>query len=445
MFNVLRIKNFRSIKDSKDLKLSNLNIIVGPNNSGKSSILYSILLLKQTLEDKDWNAALVTSGPYLDLGSYLDLINANDPEKSLEINLELNKSLLQKIERYSILKPLDNLMKKCNRYQIKFKFDKNKNNIYVSAFNISNSKSGEFYAGEYINEEWVLSGFPKEILPHMITIFTHFLPRFRSFGKRPKRDEKVSNKVVALLNTSIAVSLVFEEIFEQILYVGPVRQMIPRYGFLGTQYYSELNPSGQNLMKVLSTLKFYGRTKTSILTELNYWLDKKFHALKNIRITNIDPSETVISIYGDDPLGNKNINLALMGSGLSQLVPVIVQTVITPERGCIVIEQPEIHLHPAAQAVLGDLFVRYAKNKQIIVETHSEHLVLRVRRRVAEGKISPDLVSIFFVDKSKNETRIRKLDLQKDGNFRRWPAGFFEEGYREAMALAMAKPKVKSK
>jgi len=135
-----------------------------------------------------------------------------------------------------------------------------------------------------------------------------------------------------------------------------------------------------------------------------------------------------------------------MGSGLSQLVPVIVQTIITPKTGCVLIEQPEIHLHPAAQAVLGDLFVKYAKNnKQIIVETHSEHLLLRVRRRVAEGKISPDLVSIFFVDKSKNETRIRKLNLKKDGHFKSWPAGFFEGGYRDAVALAMAQTEDKSK
>jgi len=445
MFNNLRIKNFRSIKDSKNLKLSNLNIIIGPNNAGKSSILYSILLLKQTLNDKDPNAALVTSGPYLDLGSYLDLINANNPEKSLEINFELNKSFSQRIQNISRNWHLDNLMKKCNKFQIKFKFDKKKNNIFVSTFNISNSKSRESYAGKYINEKWVLNGFPKEILPYMEIYLEHFLPRFHSFGKKPK-SELIVNKVLGLYYSGIAISTVFRGLFERILYVGPIRQMIPKYGFLGTQSYSELSPSGQNLMKIISTIKFYGITKKSILTELNYWLDKKFHVIKNIRILNIDSDKTIISIYGDDWHGDKNINLALMGSGLSQIVPVIVQTIITPKNGCVIIEQPEIHLHPAAQATLGDLFVRYAKNnKQIIVETHSEHLLLRVRRRVAEGKISPDLVSIFFVDKSKNETRIRKLNLQKNGHFKSWPANFFEEGYREAMAIAMAQTKDKSK
>lgn len=437
MFNNLRIKNFRCIKDSKNLKLSNLNIIVGPNNSGKSSIFYPILLLKQTLEDKDLRAALVTSGPYLDLGSYLDLINANDSEKILEIDFELNKLSFQEFHILEDLESSDELVKQCNRFQIRFKFNIKKNIIYVSSFNISNPKTKKFYAGNYINGKWVLNGLPKEIIPHIGPSFEHFIPTFHPRGKKPA--ENIIKKVVSLFLSSGTIFYMMRNIFEQVLYVGPVRQMIPRYGFLGTQYYSELSPTGQNLMKVLSSsIKLYRKPKKSMLAELNYWLDKRFHTLKNIRISNIDPGKTIMSILADDPLGNKNINLASMGSGLSQLVPVIVQTVLTPENGCIIIEQPEIHLHPAAQASLGDLFVEYAKNnRQIIVETHSEHLLLRVRRRVAEGKISPNLISIFFVDKSKNEVRIRKLNLRNDGHFKRWPAGFFEEKYHDAMALAI--------
>lgn len=445
MLDSLRIKNFRSIKDSKDLKLSNLNIFVGPNNAGKSSILYSILLLKQTLEDKDQRAVLVTSSPHLDLGSYIDIINANDPEKSLEINLEFNKSLFQKAPYLEAIKPLDDLLKRCNKYKITFKFSKEKNIIFVSSFNISNSKTKEFYGGEYVNEKWILSGFPKEILPHITVRFGHFLPIFRPFGKKPA-DEKIVNKILGLLFTGGALLSTLAIFSERILYVGPVRQLIPRYGFLGRQYYSELSPYGENLMKVLISSKLRRRAKKTILEELNFWLDKKFNLLKNIQIEEVDKGKTVISIIADDPKGEKNINLASMGSGISQLVPVIVQTILTPKKGCIVIEQPEIHLHPAAQAALGELFIKYAKNdKQLIVETHSEHLLLRIRRRIAEGKISPDLVSIFFVDKRKNETRIRKLDLQKDGHFKKWPTGFFEEGYHEAMALAVAQLEEKKK
>jgi predicted ATPase len=174
---------------------------------------------------------------------------------------------------------------------------------------------------------------------------------------------------------------------------------------------------------------------------LDYWLDRKFKILKNVKIVDIDKECTVKALIADDPRGNKSINLAAMGSGLSQLVPVVVQTILTPPQGCLLVEQPEIHLHPAAQADLADLFIKCAKDKrQIIIETHSEHLLLRVRRRIAEGKISPDLVRIFFVEKRRGETKVDTISLQKNGHFEHWPRGFFEEGYKEAMAIAEAQP-----
>jgi predicted ATPase len=128
-----------------------------------------------------------------------------------------------------------------------------------------------------------------------------------------------------------------------------------------------------------------------------------------------------------------------MGCGISQLVPVIVHTVLTPESGCLLVEQPEIHLHPSAQADLADLFIENAKFKrQFFVETHSEHFVLRLRRRIAEGRIKPERVKIFFVEKIGGITRVRSLNLKSDGHFVEWPKGFFEEGYKEALAIAEA-------
>jgi predicted ATPase len=233
-----------------------------------------------------------------------------------------------------------------------------------------------------------------------------------------------------------------EEIFNEILYVGPIREKIPRYDILGTTTYCELGPSGQNLMRVLSDLGKRGLSRRAVIKELNYWLEKKFGILKNVRIQNVDRTGNVKAILADDMRGEKKINLASMGSGLSQIVPVIVQTVLTRKRRCVIVEQPEIHLHPAAQADLGDLFVEYAKeDRQLIIETHSEHLILRIRRRIAEKKIAPELVKIFLVEKEDGATKVKPLTFKGNGHFLDWPRGFFEEGYKEAMALADAQSK----
>jgi predicted ATPase len=106
------------------------------------------------------------------------------------------------------------------------------------------------------------------------------------------------------------------------------------------------------------------------------------------------------------------------------------------------VEQPEIHLHPAAQTALADLFLEQMREgRQFIIETHSEHLVLRIRRRIAEGKVKPESVRIFFVEKIDGVTQVKELKLTESGHFSDWPKGFFEEGYEEAMALARASAK----
>ena len=161
--------------------------------------------------------------------------------------------------------------------------------------------------------------------------------------------------------------------------------------------------------------------------------------MKRIELRDIDRAGTVKTLIADDPRGSKKINLASMGCGISQLVPVIVQTVLLPQSGCLLVEQPEIHLHPSAQANLADLFIGNITGKrQFVVETHSEHFVLRLRRRIAEGRVKPERIGIFFVGKRRGQTRIQKLELKPNGHFEKWPTGFFEEGFEEALAIAEA-------
>ncbi|MBI1832856.1 MAG: DUF3696 domain-containing protein, partial [Planctomycetes bacterium] len=148
-------------------------------------------------------------------------------------------------------------------------------------------------------------------------------------------------------------------------------------------------------------------------------------------------------LLGDEWRGPANINIAGMGEGVSQILPIIACTLFGARDDCLLVEQPEIHLHPALQAELGDLFIDVSQNghRQILVETHSEHLVLRIRRRIAEGKLSPDQVAILFVEKQGGESTVRRLDLNCRGHFSDWPKGFFDEAYQEAMALAEAASK----
>lgn len=137
-------------------------------------------------------------------------------------------------------------------------------------------------------------------------------------------------------------------------------------------------------------------------------------------------------------------NLAYAGQGLQQVLPVVLQQLLRqrPGEGTFldVVEQPELHLHDAAQAPLADLFIATALKGQgtVVVETHSEPILLRVQRRVAEGFLSPDCVAIYFVEATVNGSQLRRVFLDSSGEVDWWPTGVFEEDFQEVASIRRA-------
>ena len=135
-----------------------------------------------------------------------------------------------------------------------------------------------------------------------------------------------------------------------------------------------------------------------------------------------------------------------IGQGISQVLPVLVSS-FAAQGQIIAIEQPELHLHPALESELGDVFIDSALGKRentLLIESHSEHLLLRIMRRIrethngtlGEGKlpITPDDVSVLYVEPLENRSIVREMPLNVRGELiKDWPGGFFEEGLREVL------------
>ncbi|HET7238715.1 MAG TPA: DUF3696 domain-containing protein, partial [Terrimicrobiaceae bacterium] len=126
-----------------------------------------------------------------------------------------------------------------------------------------------------------------------------------------------------------------------------------------------------------------------------------------------------------------------VGIGISQVLPVLVMAY--GSRGkLLAMEQPEIHLHPSLQAELGDVFIESAlgeRRNTFILETHSEHLILRLLRRMREGKLSADDISVLYVQPVGAGSQVLQIRVDEDGDFiDRWPGGFFEESFQEREA-----------
>lgn len=127
------------------------------------------------------------------------------------------------------------------------------------------------------------------------------------------------------------------------------------------------------------------------------------------------------------------VDLPDVGFGISQVLPVLVECFYAPANSIILMEQPEIHLHPRAQAFLADVMIDvinaredgHDRNIQLIIETHSEHFLRRLQRRIAEDAVKKEQVAAYFADASRTPTTLDELRLDICGNIENWPKDFF--------------------
>jgi len=138
--------------------------------------------------------------------------------------------------------------------------------------------------------------------------------------------------------------------------------------------------------------------------------------------------------------GGPEVPITDVGFGVSQVLPVLVLCYYVPEGSVILLEQPEIHLHPFVQAKLADVLIDAVQHRgvQIVVESHSEHLLARLQRRIAEEKIAPEKTALYFCRLEQGESQIERLNLTLFGEITNWPDGFFGDEMGDRLAMAKA-------
>lgn len=229
----------------------------------------------------------------------------------------------------------------------------------------------------------------------------------------------------------------FYKIFSNLTYVGPLRKSPERFTDVAKDSYTSVGNNGERTSAILHERPDVLNLVNEVLCNLGLNYQLKIHQLAG------DHLEALGDIYSLQILDNKGTSLTLcdVGFGLSQVLPILVQSVI-PGRSAVLIEQPEIHLHPKMQTELGDFFIRQSKNRQFIIETHSEHLLLRILRRIRETSekeikdadvaITPEDISVLYVQEGENGSEVIELPVNEYGEFDRpWPNGFFAERARE--------------
>jgi len=142
---------------------------------------------------------------------------------------------------------------------------------------------------------------------------------------------------------------------------------------------------------------------------------------------------------------DKPHDLTHVGVGVSQVLPILVTSLLAEADTVLIFEQPELHLHPRVQSRLADFFLSMSLlEKQCLIETHSEHLINRLRLRVASSpdELLSSTIKMYFVERTKEGSSFRPVEINEYGAIPDWPEGFFDQSQHEAeeiLKAAMAK------
>jgi predicted ATPase len=206
---------------------------------------------------------------------------------------------------------------------------------------------------------------------------------------------------------------------DKINYISPLRAFPRRYYFLDESNISSSLDSidGDSLTETL-------KKHSNLANKVNIWLGK--FGL-SVGVEDIQESIHRLKINQND----LSLDITDVGFGISQVLPIIVQGFLSKIESLTIIEQPEIHLHPMMQSELADLFIEIVKDKsqakKLLIETHSESLLKRLRRRIAEGELDHKDIAIYFIEgraKKNISAKIKKLEISEKGAFD-WPQEFY--------------------
>jgi predicted ATPase len=222
-------------------------------------------------------------------------------------------------------------------------------------------------------------------------------------------------------------------------YIGPLREYpLRNYDWSG-QRPDNLGKGGE---KFVAAMLASDKQNFEVQTKVAHWL-KKFRLIHDFKLEPLGRNGQQYEVLVRTKPNSPDVSITDVGFGVSQILPILVLCYYAPEGSTIILEQPELHLHPFVQAGLADVFIDVIKNRnlQIILESHSEHLLRRLQRRIAET--SQDFTNadaaLYFCDLDDTGTsHLEPLQIDPYGNITNWPENFFGDEMGDLVAMTEA-------
>lgn len=252
---------------------------------------------------------------------------------------------------------------------------------------------------------------PRPILPPDADLPVEFLLRSAVVELTRKGSE---GAIRSLTERYIDLSRLLRGSRTPVFALAPVRTK-PRRTY--DEFSDEFDPEGDHVPVILARLEEENGAQGSRLIEALNEFGESSGLYRRIDVRHLGsrPSDPFQILVG---MGGPPANLPDVGYGVSQALPIIVQSLLSSERRMLLLQQPEVHLHPRGQAALGSFFARMVgrERKELVVETHSDYLLDRIRVEVGQGNLRASDVLILFFEKNYIETSVHKIELDQHGN-----------------------------
>lgn len=443
--NRLKFTNFKSW-DEADLPCGRITGVFGTNSSGKTSLIQFLLLLKQTKDATDRALALDLNGDFVKLGTITDAIRGHD--EALDITWEVSFDLPVELALRDPGKPTS-LVARGRRLSLEAKVSVQQQAPHADSllyglggmqFSLTPRNAG---ANQF--DLRADAGDGQDLFQFIRTMGRPWqLPGPVKSYAFPDQARTYFQNASFLSDLEAA----YESELDRTFYLGPLREFPQRDYLWAHSRPTDVGERGDKAIAAIlaatdrqemRNLKHKARLKP-FQEMIAYWL-REMGLIENFRMHEIAPGSNRWQARIMTRPGSSEVLLTDVGFGVSQVLPVVTLLQYVPPGSTVILEQPEIHLHPLAQAGLADVIIQAAthRNVQVILESHSEHLLLRLQRRIAEQTVSANDIKLFFCDAPRGVSKITPLDVDMYGNILNWPDRFMGDAFTETAKAELAR------
>lgn len=450
MLTQLHLKNFKAWKDTGPVRLAPLTVIFGANSAGKSSLGHLLLALKQTAQSTDRKRALHLgdAGTLIDLGTFGDCMHGHDLANSLDFGLG-----------WALPKPLE--VRDPSQPALRYLGDKLALDVSLVAGKSGQPEVRSLRYDLSNNGEVVLDVVFSRGENRKLSLESEHYKFVMADGRKwpleePEKFYRVSDVSMARFKNAgflTDFALATETMLGKLSYLGPLRKHPQRTYQWSGDTPEGVGQMGESAIAAILAAQNEGRKlnrgpgmhRQSFAEFVAGWL-KDLGVIHSFVVKPVVEGRKEYEVLVRTHAKAPEVKITDVGFGVSQVLPVLVQAFYCPPNSTVWMEQPEIHLHPQVQAELADVFISAirsredgnARNVQLIVESHSEHFLNRLQRRIAEGEITPDDVAIYFCKRAGGATELEPLNVNLYGDIENWPENFFGDEMADLTARTVA-------